>query len=171
MLGILNMLGDTLRSFGSIHPAIKWGIVAIVGLLAVEFIGKEAVGLWVAVQNAPYQVEQQIAATRQAVAESCSARQAAMAGSERGDDIGKDVPEKRQWKIDCAQYLPDEKTPHEQNAVAKSETTVQIENKLPQIRAQLQALHPDLAGPELEKRATGACVRKYGLEQCGGPQP
>jgi hypothetical protein len=48
MLGILTMAGNTLRSLGSVHPVIKWGVVAIVGLLAVEFIGKEATSLYVA---------------------------------------------------------------------------------------------------------------------------
>jgi len=52
MLGILNMAGNALRSFGTIHPAIKWGVVAIVGLLAVEFVGKEAISLYVAMSTA-----------------------------------------------------------------------------------------------------------------------
>ena len=58
MLGIVTMAGNALRSFGSIHPAIKWGVVAIVGLLAVEFVGREAISLYVAMQTAPYQITQ-----------------------------------------------------------------------------------------------------------------
>ena len=58
MLGIISMAGNALRSFGSIHPAIKWGVVAIVGLLAVEFIGKEAISFYVAMRTAQPQIEQ-----------------------------------------------------------------------------------------------------------------
>ena len=46
MLGIISMAGNALRSFGSIHPAIKWGVVAIVGLLAVEYIAKEGIEIY-----------------------------------------------------------------------------------------------------------------------------
>ena len=58
MLGIVTMAGNALRSFGSIHPAIKWGVVAIVGLLAVEFIAREGIALWRDARMAPLQVQQ-----------------------------------------------------------------------------------------------------------------
>ena len=58
MLGIISMAGNALRSFGSIHPAIKWGIVAIVGLLAVELLAKEGISLYVAMSTAPAQIQQ-----------------------------------------------------------------------------------------------------------------
>ena len=57
MLGIISMAGNALRSFGSIHPAIKWGVVAIVGLLAVEFVGKEAISVYVALRTVQDQVQ------------------------------------------------------------------------------------------------------------------
>jgi hypothetical protein len=56
MLGIISAAGNALRAFGSVHPAIKWGVVVLAGLLAVEVVGKEAVSLWVAIQTAPAEV-------------------------------------------------------------------------------------------------------------------
>jgi hypothetical protein len=58
MLGIISAAGNALRAFGSVHPAIKWGVVAIVGLLAVEFIGREGIALYRDMSTTPAQVEQ-----------------------------------------------------------------------------------------------------------------
>ena len=63
MLGILNMAGNALRSFGSIHPAIKWGVIAIVGLLAVEFVGREGIALYRDMAMTQLQIRQQQAVT------------------------------------------------------------------------------------------------------------
>jgi hypothetical protein len=57
MLGILTTAGNALRSLGFINPAIKWGVVAIVGLLAVAFIAKEGISIYVAMSTAPAQIE------------------------------------------------------------------------------------------------------------------
>lgn len=72
MLGIVNMAGNALRAFGSVHPAIKWGVVILAGLLAVEFVGKEAISLYVAMQTAPQQVEQAKAETKSKIAAACA---------------------------------------------------------------------------------------------------
>lgn len=57
MLGIITMAGNAFRAFGNMHPAIKWGVVVLAGLLAVEFVGREAISLYVAMQTAPAQIE------------------------------------------------------------------------------------------------------------------
>ena len=57
MLGIVTMAGNALRSFGSIHPAIKWGVVAIVGLLAVEFIAREGIAIYRDMATTPAIIE------------------------------------------------------------------------------------------------------------------
>lgn len=64
MFGIFSAAGDALRAFGNLHPAIKWGVIALAGLLAVEFVGKEAVSLYVAMSTARGQVERQNAENR-----------------------------------------------------------------------------------------------------------
>jgi hypothetical protein len=57
MLGILTMAGNALRSLGTISPVIKWGVVAVVGLLAVAFIAKEGTSIYVAMSTAPAQID------------------------------------------------------------------------------------------------------------------
>jgi hypothetical protein len=73
MLGIISAAGNALRSFGSVHPAIRWGVIVLAGLLAVEVVAKEAVSVWVAIQTAPAQVEQQNAAAREKAAQAAAA--------------------------------------------------------------------------------------------------
>jgi hypothetical protein len=59
MLGIISAAGNALRAFGTVHPAIKWGVVVLAGLLAVELIGKEAISVYAAMQTVGPQIEQQ----------------------------------------------------------------------------------------------------------------
>ena len=65
MLGIVSMAGNALAAFGKAHPAIKWGVVILAGVLAVEFVGKEAISLYVAMQTARAQIEQTQETARQ----------------------------------------------------------------------------------------------------------
>lgn len=65
MLGIVSMAGNALAAFGRAHPAIKWGVMILAGLLAVEVVGKEAVSLYVAMSTAPAQVEKANADAKQ----------------------------------------------------------------------------------------------------------
>jgi len=74
MLGIISAAGNALRAFGSVHPAIKWGVVALAGLLAVELIGKEAISVYVAMQTTGPQIQQQNAAAMQAEADALKHR-------------------------------------------------------------------------------------------------
>ena len=57
MLGIISAAGNALRAFGTVHPAIKWGVVVLAGLLAVELIGKEAISVYVAMRTAQDQIQ------------------------------------------------------------------------------------------------------------------
>jgi uncharacterized membrane protein YjfL (UPF0719 family) len=66
MLGIVNLAGNALKAFGSVHPAIKWGVVVLVGLLAVEFVGREGIALYRDMATTPAQIEQQNAAATKA---------------------------------------------------------------------------------------------------------
>ena len=55
MLGIISAAGNALRAFGSMHPAIKWGVVVLAGLLAVEFVAKEGVAIYGSLLNVQQQ--------------------------------------------------------------------------------------------------------------------
>ena len=98
MLGIISMAGNALRSFGSIHPAIKWGVVAIVGLLAVELIAKEGISLYVQLGTAQATVEKQKAEACAAVGGPCvhryqgMAKDADAAASVQGDNVANAAP-------------------------------------------------------------------------------
>ena len=56
MLGIISAAGNALRAFGTVHPAIKWGVVALAGLLAVELLGKEGLDLYAKMATVQSQV-------------------------------------------------------------------------------------------------------------------
>jgi hypothetical protein len=73
MLGIISAAGNALRAFGTVHPAIKWGVVILAGLLAVELIGKEAISVYVAMRTAGPQIEQVNAQARQTAAQAKAA--------------------------------------------------------------------------------------------------
>lgn len=58
MLGILTMAGNALKAFGNIHPVIKWGVVALAGLLAVEVIAREGIAIYRDMMLTQLQIEQ-----------------------------------------------------------------------------------------------------------------
>ncbi len=79
MLGIISAAGNALRAFGTVHPAIKWGVVVLAGLLAVELIGREGVALYRDLSTTRGVVEktnaENLIATKQAATERLTANQ------------------------------------------------------------------------------------------------
>jgi hypothetical protein len=46
MWAMLQAAGAALGKIGAKHPALKWGVVALVGLLAVELVAREGIAVW-----------------------------------------------------------------------------------------------------------------------------
>lgn len=91
---------DALRRIGASNPIIKWGVVVIVALYAVEFLGERALDLWVKFNNAPAIVTEQNAKARSAKAEadaksSKPGRWILGTGDDK-DDFGKPLPKLKQ---------------------------------------------------------------------------
>ena len=57
MLAFFSMVGTAFAELRKLPPVIRWGAAVLVGLLAVEVVGKEAISVYVAMQTAPAQVE------------------------------------------------------------------------------------------------------------------
>ena len=51
MWAMLQAAGAVLAKFGAKHPAVKWGVIALVGLFAVEVVAERGVALMTALQN------------------------------------------------------------------------------------------------------------------------
>ena len=52
MWAMLQAAGAVLAKFGAKHPAVKWGVITLVGLLAVEFVAERGVDLYVKMSTA-----------------------------------------------------------------------------------------------------------------------
>ena len=71
---------DALRRIGAINPVVKWGVIVIVALAAVEFLGERALDLWVKFNNAPAIVTEQNAKAIEAKAKADAASKPAPRG-------------------------------------------------------------------------------------------
>ena len=69
MWAMLQAAGAVLAKFGAKHPAVKWAVIALVGLFAVEFVAKEAIDVWVKLETARATVAKTNADARSAEAE------------------------------------------------------------------------------------------------------
>jgi hypothetical protein len=57
MLSLISLGRGLWQKFQAAHPVIRWGGAILVGLVALEFIGDEAINLYIKLQTAPAIIE------------------------------------------------------------------------------------------------------------------